>query len=83
MAEQQENPLYQQVHNIIEKEIRPYIEADGGQIHLKSVDDDGIVYVQLAGACAGCPGATMTLKSGVERILKLKTTGVKEVRLAY
>jgi Fe-S cluster biogenesis protein NfuA len=74
--------LYQNVSNIIEKEIRPYIEADGGNIKLKSVDE-GIVYVTLSGACAGCPGAAMTLKGGVERILKMKIEEIKEVRLAY
>ena len=74
--------LYQNVSNIIEKEIKPYIEADGGNINLKSVDE-GVVYVQLSGACAGCPGAAMTLKGGVERILKMKLSDVKEVRLAY
>ncbi|MFH1050093.1 MAG: NifU family protein [bacterium] len=79
----EENALYQRVSGIIEKEIRPFIEADGGQIHLKQVQEDGTVYVQLAGACAGCPGAAMTLKAGVERILKMKVDGVKEVKLAY
>jgi Fe-S cluster biogenesis protein NfuA len=74
--------LFQSVSNIIEKEIRPFIEADGGHIRLKSVEE-GVVYVQLAGACAGCPGAAMTLKQGVERILKQKNEGVKEVKLAY
>lgn len=74
--------LFQSVNNIIDKEIRPYIEADGGQIQLKSVDK-GTVYVQLSGACAGCPGAAMTLKGGVERILKMKIQDVKEVKLAY
>jgi Fe-S cluster biogenesis protein NfuA len=74
--------LFQSVNTIIEKDIRPFIEADGGQIKLKSVEE-GIVYVQLAGACAGCPGAAMTLKAGVERILKQKNSSVKEVKLAY
>jgi Fe-S cluster biogenesis protein NfuA len=79
----EENALYQRVSGIIEKEIRPFIEADGGQIQLKEVMTDGTVYVQLAGACAGCPGAAMTLKAGVERILRMKVDGVKEVKLAY
>jgi Fe-S cluster biogenesis protein NfuA len=74
--------LFQSVNEIIEKDIRPYIEADGGQIKLKSVEE-GIVYVHLSGACAGCPGAAMTLKQGVERILKMKQPDVKEVKLAY
>jgi Fe-S cluster biogenesis protein NfuA len=74
--------LFQSVNSVIDKEIRPYIEADGGIIQLKSVDN-GIVYVHLAGACAGCPGAAMTLKGGVERILKMKLKDVNEVKLAY
>lgn len=74
--------LFQQVNEVINNDIRPYIESDGGKINLKSVED-GIVYVQLAGACAGCPGAAMTLKGGVERVLKTKLSEVKEVRLAY
>lgn len=78
----QDSAIYQNVDSIIEKEIRPYIEADGGNIKLQNVEE-GIVYVQLSGACAGCPGAAMTLKGGVERILKMKNSDVKEVRLAY
>lgn len=77
-----DDTLYQSVSAIIDKDIKPYIEADGGQIKLKTVED-GTVYVQLSGACAGCPGAAMTLKGGVERILKMKNSNVKEVRLAY
>lgn len=76
-------PFYQNVKSIIEKEIRPFIEADGGSIFLDRIEDDGTVFVQLTGACAGCPGATMTLKAGVERILKAKVDEVKEVKLAY
>jgi Fe-S cluster biogenesis protein NfuA len=75
--------LFNKVRTIIENDIKPYIEADGGNIHLKNVEDDGTVYVELAGACAGCPGATMTLKGGVERVLKAKLDDVKEVKLAY
>lgn len=77
-----ENELFDKVKNIIENDIRPYIEADGGRINLKSVEN-GIVYVTLSGACAGCPGAAMTLKGGVERILKAKIDDVKGVKLAY
>ncbi len=72
--------LYKQVNDIIEKDIKRYIEADGGRIHLKKVED-GVVYVQLAGACAGCPGATMTLRYGVEHVLKSKLKDVKSVEL--
>jgi Fe-S cluster biogenesis protein NfuA len=75
--------LFRKINNVIESDIRPYIEADGGMINLAKVEDDGTVYVKLAGACAGCPGAAMTLKGGVERVLKMKVEGVKEVKLAY
>jgi Fe-S cluster biogenesis protein NfuA len=51
-------------------EIRPNLQADGGDIDLVDVTEDGIVKVKLRGACSGCPGAAMTLKMGVERILK-------------
>jgi Fe-S cluster biogenesis protein NfuA len=82
MSEQAKS-LFDQVNDIIENDIRPYIEADGGRITLKSVEADGDVFVELAGACAGCPGAAMTLKGGVERILKSKIAEIKEVKLAY
>jgi len=61
------------------KEIRPMLQRDGGDIELVEVKDNGQVMVRLQGACAGCPGATMTLKMGVERILKEKVPEVTEV----
>ncbi len=64
----------QEVLNII----RPSLQADGGDVELVDVTD-GIVSVKLKGACAGCPMSTMTLKRGIERVLKEKLTGVKEV----
>ncbi len=81
--ENNNRPIEELVDEIIEQDIRPFIEADGGIIELVSVDPDGTVYVALAGACAGCAGASMTLKGGVERILKSKLSEVKEVKLAY
>ncbi len=72
--------LFDATDAVINKDIRPFIEADGGRIQLKRIKD-GIVFVELAGACAGCPGAVMTLKGGVERILQTKLDGIKEVRL--
>jgi Fe-S cluster biogenesis protein NfuA len=63
--------------------VRPYLQADGGDVELVDVNDDGIVFVRLAGACRGCPGATMTLQMGVERILKQQVpevTGVVAVQ---
>ena len=59
-------------------QIRPSLQADGGDIELVGIEDD-IVKVRLSGACGGCPMSTMTLKMGVERLLKEKLPEVKEV----
>jgi Fe-S cluster biogenesis protein NfuA len=59
--------------------IRPMLQNDGGDIELVGVDADKTVRVRLQGACRGCPGAKMTLKMGVERMLKQKLSDVKEV----
>jgi Fe-S cluster biogenesis protein NfuA len=60
-------------------EIRPQMQADGGDIELIDVTEDGIVKVRLVGACSGCPGAQMTLQMGVERVLKARVPEVKAV----
>jgi Fe-S cluster biogenesis protein NfuA len=60
------------------KKIRPALMADGGDIELVAVEE-GVVKVRLTGACHGCPHAAMTLKSGVERILKKEVPEVKSV----
>ena len=60
------------------KEIRPSLQADGGDVELVDVND-GTVQVRLVGACAGCPMSTMTLKMGIEQILKREIPEVKEV----
>ena len=59
--------------------IRPALQADGGDVELVEITDDGIVKVKLMGACGHCPMSTMTLKMGIERTLKEKVPGVKEV----
>jgi Fe-S cluster biogenesis protein NfuA len=61
------------------KEIQPHLRADGGDIELVSVDDDGTVKVRLKGACLGCPLSQMTLQLGVERYLKSKIPQVTRV----
>jgi len=60
--------------------IRPAIQADGGDIVLHGIDDEGVVTVELLGACVSCPASTLTLKAGVERILKDRVEGVTAVR---
>ncbi|RLC27451.1 MAG: NifU family protein [Deltaproteobacteria bacterium] len=59
-------------------QIRPALQADGGDVELVDVDN-GVVKVRLQGACAGCPMSQMTLKNGIERILKEKIPAVKSV----
>jgi len=59
-------------------QIRPTLVADGGNVELISVND-GVVKVKLVGACGSCPMSTLTLKMGIERLLKEKVPGVKEV----
>lgn len=60
--------------------IKPSLQADGGDIELIGIEDDGIVQVRLLGACAGCPMSQMTLSNFVEKILKEKVPGVKGVK---
>jgi Fe-S cluster biogenesis protein NfuA len=59
--------------------VRPALQADGGDVELVEVTEDGLVKVRLVGACGHCPMSTMTLKMGIERTLKEKVPGVKEV----
>ena len=59
--------------------IRPYLQADGGDVALVSVDDDGVVKVKLQGACGACPMSQMTLTMGIERALKQHVPEVKQV----
>ena len=60
-------------------EVRPMLEADGGNVELVSVSDDGKVAVRLTGACGHCPMSSMTLKMGIERIIKKHAPEVTEV----
>ena len=65
------------VEDVLNK-IRPSLMADGGNVELVDVKD-GIVSLKLTGACAGCPMSTLTLKNGIERILKEEISDIKEV----
>lgn len=60
-------------------EIRPFLESDGGNISLVSIEDDRLVKVQLEGACVGCTVNQMTLKSGVEMTIKKYVPQIEEV----
>ncbi|HHT47948.1 MAG TPA: NifU family protein [Firmicutes bacterium] len=62
--------------------VRPSLQADGGDVELVEVTEDGIVRVRLQGRCAGCPMSMMTLKNGIERFLKEEIPEVKAVEQA-
>ncbi len=70
--------MREKVEKVLEK-IRPSLQADGGNIELVDVTDDGIVRVRLRGACAGCPSSMMTLQFGVERTLKQEIPEIKKL----
>ncbi len=69
--------MKEKVENALEK-IRPALRADGGDVELVDVKD-GVVTVRLTGACGSCPMSTMTLKMGVERIIKEEVPEIKEL----
>ncbi|WP_375437605.1 NifU family protein [uncultured Hymenobacter sp.] len=68
----------QKIIDLLDNYVRPAVEQDGGNITFKSYQD-GIVTVNLQGSCSGCPSATVTLKSGIENLLKRMVPEVKEV----
>ncbi|MBA2848296.1 NifU family protein [Thermosulfuriphilus ammonigenes] len=59
--------------------VRPMLQADGGDVELVEITDDGVVKVRLVGTCKGCPMSQMTLKAGIERFLKKEVPEVKLV----
>ena len=70
--------LEQKIKNVIEQ-VRPYLQQDGGDINFVEFTDEGIVNVELTGACGACPFSTMTLKNGVEATMVKAIPEVKEV----
>jgi Fe-S cluster biogenesis protein NfuA len=80
MEPRSESEIIERVQAIIEKDIRPYIEGDGGQIDFIRYAES-VVYVQLSGACVGCPSSAITLKAGVERAIRRRVPEVKAVEL--
>ena len=73
--------LYEKVNQVIKSDISHFIEADGGRIKLRKVEN-GIAFIEMTGACVGCPAITLTLHGGVERILKMKIDEIVAVRLS-
>ncbi len=70
--------LNQKVRAALET-IRPYLQADGGDVELVQISEEGVVEVRLMGACVGCPMSQMTLRAGVERALMREVPGIKRV----
>lgn len=73
-------PLREKVEEVVEKDIRPALMRDGGDIQVVEVDEDsGTVKIQLLGACGGCPMSMITLTTFVERYLRAKVPEVKKI----
>ncbi len=74
----QQMTLQEKVIKVLDS-IRPGLEADGGDIKFIRIDEDNIVYVHLTGACGDCPMSQITLKQGIERIIKMQVPEIKAV----
>jgi len=74
--------MREQVEAVLD-EVRPAMLADGGNVELVDVSEDGVVSVKLVGACSSCPMSTVTLKMGIERALMEKLPQIKEVVQVY
>ncbi|MBF0284199.1 MAG: NifU family protein [Magnetococcales bacterium] len=70
--------MLEEVQKVLE-EVRPFLQRDGGDVELVEVTPDNVVRVRLRGACGSCPGATMTLKMGIERIMRERLPQVTRV----
>jgi Fe-S cluster biogenesis protein NfuA len=73
-----ENKMKEQVQKALDI-IRPSLQADGGDVELVDVSADGVVKVKLTGACHGCPMSQMTLKMGIEKMIKKQVPEIKEI----
>ena len=75
------NRVQEKVEKALVK-VRSFLQADGGDVELVEITQEGVVRVRLTGACGGCPMASMTLKTGIEKILKEEVPEVKRVEAA-
>ena len=78
MSWRKKNELKLKVEKALDQ-VKPALQADGGDIELVDVADDGIVKVRLTGACHGCPMSQMTLQMGISRTLKKEVPEIKDV----
>ncbi len=70
--------IERRVKNILEQ-VRPYLQQDGGDVNFVELTDDMVVLVELTGACGSCPYSTMTLKNGIESVMKKSIPEIKAV----
>ncbi|MBR6878845.1 MAG: NifU family protein [Bacteroidales bacterium] len=70
--------IEKRVKNILEQ-VRPYLQQDGGDVNFVELTDDMVVMVELTGACGSCPYSTMTLKNGIESVMKKSIPEIKAV----
>ena len=75
----EDSEIVSQIRELIDTRVRPAVAQDGGDIVYKGFDD-GVVYLHMQGACAGCPSSTATLKHGIENMLRYYVPEVQEVR---
>jgi Fe-S cluster biogenesis protein NfuA len=73
--------ILRKVKNVLEQ-VRPYLQQDGGDVNFVELTDDMVVMVQLTGACGSCPYSTMTLKNGIETVMKKAIPEIKAVEQA-
>lgn len=76
--ESNKDRLYKEVLAALDK-IRPYLETDGGDVKIVEINDDNVVMLELLGACGSCPMSTMTMKAGVEEVIKREVPEIKSV----
>ena len=78
LNEDEENEIIKKIKNLLDTHVKPAVEMDGGAISFQSFDE-GVVKVVLKGACSGCPSSTITLKAGIENLLKRMVPEVEAV----
>jgi Fe-S cluster biogenesis protein NfuA len=78
LSEEEEGEIERKIRQLLDDHVRPAVEMDGGAIDFKSFKD-GIVTVQMKGSCSGCPSSTMTLKAGIENLLRRMVPEVQSV----
>jgi Fe-S cluster biogenesis protein NfuA len=76
---EEDDSVIRQIKDLIDTRVRPAVAQDGGDIVYKGFED-GVVYLQMQGACSGCPSSTATLKGGIENMLRHYVPEVEEVR---